>query len=137
MIRPMIRILAGLCTMGISISAFAEDLDDRDPRIGEAVDKICFRSTINSWRTVDNLDDVVLLRRSVNDWYYVELIGGCSNRILRTALEIAIDGRPGGSCIARGDVITVRDNPAATRRCHVQRIYRWDDDAENVTPASE
>lgn len=119
----------GLTAAIISVSAHAEAADQGDPRIGEEVDKICFRSTINSWRTVDDLDDVVLLQRGVNDWYYVELIGACSNRILRTALEIGIGGRPSGACVASGDIIVVRDNPAATRRCAVQRIYRWDDDA--------
>ncbi len=122
-------LVAGLIVASFSVSAFAEMPDDADPRIGEEVDQICFRSTINSWRTVGDLDDVVLLQRGVNDWYYVELIGGCSNRILRTALAIGIGGRPSGACVSSGDIIIVRDNPAASRRCAVQRIYRWDDDA--------
>ena len=122
-------VIAGLIAASTSVSASAETAADSDPRIGEEVDKICFRSTINSWRTVDDLDDAVLLQRGVNDWYYVELIGGCSNRILRSALSIGIGGRPSGACVTSGDIIIVRDNPAATRRCAVRRIYRWDDDA--------
>ncbi len=127
--RIVLGFLAGLIAAGVSVTAVAEMPDGDDPRIGAEVDKICFRSTINNWRTVDDLDDVVLLQRGVNNWYYVELIGGCSNRVLRTALEIGIGGRPSGACVTSGDVIIVRDNPAATRRCAVQRIYQWDDDA--------
>ncbi len=131
--RIVSGLMAGLIAASFSVSAFAETADDADLRIGEEVDKICFRSTINSWRTVDDLDDVVLLQRGVNNWYYVDLIGGCSNRILRTALAISIGGRPSGACVTSGDVIVVRDNPAASRRCVVQRIYRWDDDAAKAS----
>ena len=127
--RIMFGLAAGLAAAVVSVSAHAETADNGDPRIGEEVERICFRSTINSWRTVDDLDDVVLLQKGVNDWYYVDLIGGCSNRILRSALEIVIGGRPSGSCFTSGDIIVVRDNPASTRRCAVQHIYRWDDDA--------
>ena len=130
-------LIAGIAVTAYAQTASAETAEDVDPRIGSEVDRICFRSTINSWRTVDDLDDTVLLQKGVNDWYYVELRGGCSNRILRTALAIGIDGRPSGSCVTRGDVIVVGENRAAKRRCFIQRMYQWDDDAEFAADETE
>ncbi len=108
----------------------AEEEVTTDPRIGEEVNRICFGANINGWRAIDDTDNAVLLQRGVNDWYYVELLGACSHRVLRSAIEIGIESRPGANCITRGDLIIVRDTPGLPRRCNVRRIYAWDDDAE-------
>jgi len=127
--RMVLGLLAILGMASISSPGFGADDEGVDPRIGEEVNRICFMPSINGWRTVDRLDDVVLLQRGVNDWYYVELLGACSNNVLRSAIQIAIESRPGAGCITRGDQIIVRDTPGLSRRCHVQRMYEWDDDA--------
>lgn len=116
-------------------AAFAEhhegdEAKAADPRRGEEVDRICFAQNINGWRSVKGEDDVVLLERGVNDWYRVELNGGCRESIFRSAITIGIDSRPAGaSCVSRGDVIVVKDSPGFTRRCMISRMYKWDEDA--------
>ena len=102
---------------------------EEDKRIGEEVDRICFGRSINGWKTVDKEDDVILLEKGVNNWFYVELLGACDYRVLRSALHIGIDSRPAGGCITRGDIIIVEDSPGFDRRCSIRRMYRWDPDA--------
>lgn len=135
--RTVLGLAATIGAMGFSTPGFAKDDDAADPRIGEEVNRICFRPNINGWRTVGGLDDVILLQQGVNDWYYVELLGPCPNRVLRSAIQIGIESLPGPSCITRGDVIIVRDTPGLERRCNVQRMYKWDDDAVAPEEASE
>ncbi|MEO1137343.1 MAG: DUF6491 family protein [Pseudomonadota bacterium] len=108
-----------------------------DPRLGERVDRICFQRNINSWRSVKDEDDVVLLERSVNNWYRVELNGGCDERLFRFATAIGIDSRPGGGCVTRGDTIIVEDGPGFNRRCIITRIYEWNEDAIEDESAAE
>lgn len=100
-----------------------------DPRIGEEVRSICFGSSINGWRSVKGEDDVVLLERGVNQWYRVELVGGCDERLFRSAFSINIESTPGSLCVGKGDVIIVEDSPSFQRRCFIKRIYKWDEDA--------
>ncbi len=100
-----------------------------DPRIGPEVDRICFGANISGWKTVDKQDNVLLLNKSVNQWYRVELLGACRYSTLRSALAIGIDQRPAGGCITRGDYIIVEDSPSFTQRCSIQRINEWYDDA--------
>jgi len=118
----------GLAGLAKPVLAEEDDVDEVDARIGEEVDRICFGRNINGWKTVDRLDDVLLLRQSVNHWYYVELLGACPYSTLRTALNIGIDSFSGGGCIRRGDTIIVEDS-SFPRRCTVQHIYEWDEDA--------
>jgi len=126
-IQSVIGFAAALTIAGMTAQAEEEGAD---PRIGEEVNRICFGANINGWRTVDRLDNAVLLQRGVNDWYYVELLGACDYRVLRSAVQIGIDSLPGPNCITRGDLIIVRDTPGLARRCNVQGMYAWDDDAE-------
>ncbi|PQA86512.1 DUF6491 family protein [Hyphococcus luteus] len=133
---------AGMAAAVMNAAAFAEhhegdEAEAPDPRIGEEADRICFASTINGWRSVKGEDDVVLLQRGVNDWYRVELNGGCRESIFRSAIAIGIDSRPGGGCVTRGDVIIVKDSPGFTRRCMISRIYKWDEDAAEETEDAE
>lgn len=131
--RPMLlALLSAACFAGVASTAFAKQDNDQTPdkRIGDEVDRICFGSTINGWKTVDKkTDDVVLLQKGVNDWYYVELLGTCDSSVLRSAEHIGIESRPAGGCITRGDTILVRDHPDLIRRCAIQRMYKWDDKA--------
>lgn len=126
-------VAAGVCAAVLASAALADPQKDAqetaDPALGEEVDSICFASTISGWRSVKGEDDTVLLERGVNDWYRVELSGGCNESLFRSALTIGIDSRPGGGCVSRGDVIVVKDTPGFTRRCMITRMYKWDEKA--------
>ena len=130
--------LIAACVSAAAISAAAaapkkgEEAKAPDPRLGEEVSNICFASTINGWRSVKGEDDVVLLEKGVNDWYRVELSGGCDEHLFRSAMTIGIDSRPGGGCVSRGDVIIVKDSPGFTRRCMITRMYKWDEKAADT-----
>ncbi len=100
-----------------------------DPRIGAKVDRICFPRNINGWKSVKGEDNVVLLEKGVNDWYRVEVSGACPERVFRFAQVIGLDSRPGGGCLRRGDVIIVEDSGGFSQRCHIRRIYEWDENA--------
>jgi hypothetical protein len=124
--------LAGLALASAALlsgSALAgEEAAKPDPRIGAEVDKICFARDINGWKEIEGEDNVVLLEEGVNDWYRVELAGGCPSRLFRFAHWIGIDQRPSGGCVRSGDTIIVRDGANFTRRCHITRINEWNDD---------
>ncbi|WP_428408309.1 DUF6491 family protein [Hyphococcus sp.] len=120
---------AALMTTAACASNQAADEAGADPRIGAKVDRICFGSTINGWKDIKGKDNVVLLERGVNEWYYTELSGACRSNTLRSALSIGIDSMPAGGCVSKGDVIIVKDTPGFTHRCFITGIYEWDDDA--------
>ncbi len=132
--------IAGAAMCSLAFAAAGEGQAQQvspNPQIGEEVDRICFVSNINGWRSVKGEDDVVLLQRSVNDWYRVELTGGCRESILRSAIDIGIDTRPGGGCITRGDVIIVKDTPGFARRCMISHMYKWDEKAADTDGATQ
>lgn len=121
--------LAAGSVMDARAGAEKDGAVEADPRLGAEVDRICFGRNINGWKPVKGEDDVVLLERGVNDWYRVELIGACDERLFRFAHKIGIESRPAGGCVTRGDVIIVEDAGDFVRRCHIRRIYEWDDKA--------
>ncbi|MBL4664612.1 MAG: hypothetical protein JKY23_01415, partial [Nitrospinaceae bacterium] len=123
-----LAVIGAIGLAGVATPSAGEEEDAVDYRIGEEVDRICFGRNINGWKTVDRLDDVILLKQSVNHWYYVELLGGCRYSALRSALSIGIDSRFSGGCIRSGDTIIIEDS-AFPLRCTVQHIYEWDEDA--------
>ncbi|MDZ7626955.1 MAG: DUF6491 family protein [Parvularculaceae bacterium] len=122
------------------LTAFAGEAT-ADPRLGAEVDRLCFARDIRNFRTIDKEDDAVLLERGVNDWYKATLSGACNFNQLRFAQSVAIDERPRGGCITRGDVLVFSDSafgdfrfPNATR-CIIAEIYRWDPQA--VAPEAD
>ncbi|MFC2952335.1 DUF6491 family protein [Marinicaulis aureus] len=130
--RKLLSVIAGAALMtGAACASHHEGEKDQgpDPRIGEKVDRICFGSTINGWKDLKGVDNVVLLEKGVNDWYYTELSGNCRSNTLRSALSIGLDSSPAGGCVTKGDVIIVRDSPGFTNRCFITGIYKWDEDA--------
>jgi hypothetical protein len=98
---------------------------------GEEVRSICFTSSIDGFRTLEGEDDVVLIERAVNNWYYVELMGGCSYNRLKFAQAVGIDTSPGSGCLSRGDQLIFSDSVFAPQqeldltRCRVSAIYEW------------
>lgn len=122
-------------SMIVHAAALADETAKPDPRRGEEVGQICFARSIDGFRTVKGVDDAVLLERSVNDWYYVELIGMCSERQLRFAQSVAIVSRPSGGCVTPGDRLVFSDSaffsdrPIERNHCTIRRIYKWNEDA--------
>ena len=136
MVRPLLVAIAckaAVTSALIASAAFAAEPAAPDPRRGEEVDHICFASTIDGFRTLKGVDDAVLLERGVNDWYYVELVGTCSESQLRFAQSVAIVSRPSGGCVTRGDTLVFSDSaffndrPIERNRCVIRRIYKWDE----------
>ena len=130
--KKFLSAMAGAALVtGAACASYHEGEEDAgpDPRIGEQVDRICFGSTISGWKDIKGQDNVVLLERGVNDWYYVTLSGNCRSSSLRSALSIGIDSSPAGGCVRKGDVIIVKDSPGFTNRCFIKEIYKWDEDA--------
>ncbi len=129
----MLKLLTIIAAAGMAAALFSgpgmADEPDIDPRIGEEVRSICFGRNINAWKALKGEDDVVLLKKSVRDWYRVELAGACDYRVLRSAMAIGIDSRPAGGCVSRGDVIIVSDSPGFDRRCVITKMYEWNEDA--------
>lgn len=130
LVAPFAALLAYAALPGAALAEHAPD--GPDPRLGEEVGSICFARSINGWKALRGVDGVVLLERSVNDWYYVEVTPSCRASMFKFANAIGIDTRPAGGCVTRGDAIIVRDTGQFTRRCYVQNIYRWDD--RKLTP---
>jgi hypothetical protein len=131
MIKRLVLASAAAAQAVVGVAA-AED----DPRLGEKVDRICFASNINNFSTIKGVDDAALLEANVDDWYRVDLIGACSYQQLRFAQSVAIDERPRGGCVTKGDALIFSNSafgdfsfPNATR-CVISAIYRWDEDAE-------
>ena len=97
-----------------------------DPRIGEDVNKICFSTDINRWRSVKGEDGVILLDRSSNEWYRAEISEGCSERLISRAQLVQFDSNPGTSCLHLNDKIIVHSYGALSYSCRIKRISRWD-----------
>ncbi|MEX0644771.1 MAG: DUF6491 family protein [Parvularculaceae bacterium] len=131
----MVNVLKALALAGVIVASSAAiagdpDEDGPDPRIGKGVSRICFASTIDGWKAVKGENDVVLLRKGVRDWYRVELMGACRASDFRSAMTIGIESRPAGGCVTRGDVILVRGPGDFVNRCHISKMYEWNEDAK-------
>ncbi len=121
--------MAGLAALAAPAFAEKDKNNGPDPRIGKQVNRICFPRNINGWKPVKGEDNVVLLEKGVNNWFRVEVSGACRESTFRFAHVIGIESRPAGGCLRRGDIILVEDGANFTQRCHVRRIYEWDDNA--------
>jgi len=112
------------------VAAFADDA-----RLGEQVDKICFKRSIDGFNS--NSRDTVILSAGVNKDYLVEVFGGCSN--LRNAQRIAVDSNL--SCLDDRDYLIVSENLFSgnqstgldPERCAINSIYKWDKRAKDET----
>ncbi|MEM8935905.1 MAG: DUF6491 family protein [Pseudomonadota bacterium] len=130
-------IAALLSAVSLSV-AFAEDDDDAvDPRLGEKVDRICFASNVDNWRSTGENNEV-LLEEGINDWYFVELSGLCRKFDIRSAEFLVIDTFGSSSCVTRGDSLIFKDfGGHRGNRCVITSIYEWDEDAEEVADEDE
>lgn len=108
-----------------------------DPRRGEEVNRICFASSIDGFG--ETTRNSVIIREG-RDRYLVETFRGCSD--LQFAQSLAIDAR--SSCLTRGDNIIgfnsafgPSDVGPTPLRCMVNKIYRWNPDAEIETESAD
>lgn len=125
-----LAVLTALCA-----SAAAEGDEKADPRQGAEVDRICFGRNINNFKTIDGVDDAILLEKGVNDWYKAKLIGACNWRELKWAQAVAIEQHPAGGCVTPGDYLIFSRSAFGdfsfpnTTRCAISDIYEWNEDA--------
>ncbi len=124
-----------------ALAAGAAAEEAADPRLGKQVDRICFGRDINNFKAIDGVDDAILLEKGVKDWYKATLIGACNYSQLRWAQSVAIDQRPAGGCVTRGDYLIFSNSafgdfsfPNSTR-CAISEIYEWAPDA--AAPVAE
>jgi len=103
-----------------------------DARLGEKVDRICFQSSVDSFRS--HTDSTVIVEKGVNDEYLIETMGRCHD--LDFAQSLSFDTFPGSGCITRGDSIYAYDSvfgpdrtDPPTIRCPISAIYEWDEEA--------
>jgi hypothetical protein len=100
---------------------------DNDPRIGDEVRRVCFTSSVRSWKDVDNDRRGLILVMNNRDEYKLKLSPGCDPQWAMS--NIAIFSR-NGSCLARGDRIkTDADMSRFAPGCTVTAINEWDPDA--------
>jgi hypothetical protein len=107
------------------VAAYADD-----PRLGEAVDRVCFGRQINGFG--ETTDRTIIVRYAVNEHYLIETVGFCPD--LDWAQSIALDQF--SSCLTRGDSIIPYGSAFGPRRsgppprsCLIKAIYEWDEDA--------
>jgi hypothetical protein len=142
MMRISLIILAAATAAGFSAALAGPD-DTSDKRQGEETNQICFARSISNFKTIDDVDDAVLLERGVNDWYKVDLIGACNYNRLRWAQSVAIDQRPAGGCVSRGDQLIFSDSAFGeftfqnSTRCIIGKIYKWDEKAGEAGDIAE
>lgn len=121
---------AGCAGAAWAITAAPVIADDAvDARIGPEVDRICFASTIDRWRSVKGEDGVILLDRGANDWYRVTLNEGCSEKVIKRADAILLESTPGSGCLTQNDTITATSYSSLPYQCRIRQINRWDHNA--------
>ena len=108
-------------------AAYAQgSLASSPSQVGKSVSNICFSSTINRWSAVKGQDGAILLDRAANDWYYVTLNSGCSEKLIAKANMILVESKPGSGCLSKGDTITIQQFGGAEYPCTIRGINEWD-----------
>ena len=125
-------LLASGCTSANSGSDDGQKEWLRDARLGEKVDRVCFKSSIDSFRSPT--DRTVIVEEGVNEEYLIETMGTCPD--LDWAQSLSFDTPIGSSCVTKGDSIYAYDSafgPDRTDipsvRCPISAIYEWDEEA--------
>ena len=105
-----------------------------DPRLREEIESACFARNIRGFS--ENTEDTVILRRSTNVRYLIEMAGDCVD--LEQAKTIALINRQ--RCVRPGDRIFVsrfinnlNDGDFTTGQCIISAVYAWDHKAGQST----
>ena len=104
---------------------------ENDPRVGEAVQQLCFMRGLDSWQNVDNDSNAVILKMTNRKRYKLTLSNGCDPDWAFTT--IAVITRPGSGCLSRGDRLKTDGDTSRGygSACMVLGITKWDPDAVN------
>lgn len=109
-----------------------------DARLGEKVDRICFRDQITDFR--EGTESTVIVERGVKD-YLVQTEEACDE--LDGAQSVSLDGTyAGGRCVTTRDRIAASqsysgsDASNAGYLCRIKAIYEWNEDALQTDVAS-
>ena len=120
-----------------SKEAFLAELME-DPRVGEEVDRICFTGSIDSFSHATKRSVVVSVSPSKN--YLITTFTRCTD--LDYAQSMVFNDF--GACLTRGDKIIPFSSafgPSAADApiigCQVDKIFKWDEDAEAPEEDSE
>jgi hypothetical protein len=102
-----------------------------DARLGEQVDRICFREQVNDFR--EPTQTTVIMERGTTD-YLVETQESCSE--LEGAQTVALDGTYSNArCVTTSDRVAAsqsafgRSASDAGKLCRIKAIYEWNEDA--------
>jgi len=119
-------LVLGACVYAQSDAADEAIEAEIEAKQGAEVDRLCFVQSINGWKALGK--DFLLLKKAVNDWYKLDLLGTCHPEWAFDA--IAILPQPSTSvCLRPGDQIRTFDSPASGS-CMISKIHTWDEDAE-------
>ena len=109
-----------------------------DARLGEQVDRICFRDQINDFR--EPTEATVIVERGVKD-YLVQTEEACDE--LDGAQTVSINGAyAGGRCVTTSDRVAASQSAFggsssdAGYLCRIKAIYEWNEDALEKEVAS-
>lgn len=137
--RPgmMIAALAALAA-GTAACATTSETASSDPavyladaRLGNKVDKVCFKASINDFRAPTA--STVIIEKGVKD-YLVQTVDACNQ--LDGAQSIAFDNFETSGCVSEADYISASysrlgaDNSAPSSRCRIAAIYEWNEEAQ-------
>ena len=102
-----------------------------DARLGEKVDKVCFKASINDFRAPTA--STVIIEKGVDD-YLVQTVDSCKQ--LDGAQSISFDNFEASGCISENDFISASysrlgvDPSAPSSRCRIAAIYKWNEAAQ-------
>jgi len=134
-------VFAVLVIAGCATSDEGTDLADpaEDPLVGEPVERICFRNTINGFSDWDGGEGLILTR-GANTQYLVTLRSPCD--IANRALRIGFDRRfTSSGCVRDNEALFISDslsrgpNRLSVQSCLIDEIYEYgveDDESDEA-----
>lgn len=108
-----------------------------DVRLGDKVDRICFRDQINDFR--DGTETTIIVERGAKD-YLIETEKPCNE--LDGAQTISLNNAfSSGRCVTSYDRFSASKNTSTSASdpaylCRIQAIYEWNEDALESEVAS-
>jgi len=109
-------LLVSLAGCQSSSSSRSEEL--ANGTAGEQTNQICFTRNIRDWHELDS--QTIIVRANLDDYYRLELSGGCDGRNAFTHIEVRSRS---GSCLGVGDEVSFDRDFGPS--CTIRRINRW------------
>ena len=107
--------------VGCNSTSQSENDEVISARQGKEVSQICFASNIDGWKELEGETKALILTKSLNEEYKVELSGFCNTR--NAMFGIATKTR--SSCLMKGDEIIMSDGLSGRDSCRILKIYEW------------